>query len=100
MKGFMDIYSSSIQKSLTRVDKTRFLQHFSRSMAETSLNSRQIKVLGKLLEAYPEGFTGGLTNRKYVSMTKTSSETAKRDLRDLLEKQMIQKGNAEGRSTY
>jgi Fic family protein len=100
MKGFMDIYFSSIQKSLTIADKTRFLQHFYRSMAETSLNPRQIKVLGKMLEAYPEEFAGGLTNRKYVSMTNTSSETAKRDLRDLLEKKMIQKGDAEGRSTY
>jgi len=53
-----------------------------------------------MLEAYTEEFAGGLTNRKYVSMTNTSSETAKRDLRDLLEKKMIQKGDAEGRSTY
>lgn len=97
---FLGIYSSSIKNSLTLVEKTQFLQHFYRHMAEAALNPRQIKVMGKLLEAYPEEFAGGLTNRKYVSMTKTTPETAKRDLKGLLEKQMTLKGDAQGRSTF
>ena len=52
----------------------------------------------KLAEKFPEGFQGGLTNKKYVSITKSSSETAKRDLKDLLEKKIITKNQGGGRS--
>ena len=51
-----------------------------------------------MLEAWPDGFEGGITNKKYVSMTKTSSETAKRDLRDLVEKQVLIPNEGRGRS--
>ena len=47
------------------------------------LNERQRKVLKKMLESEPEGFVGGMTNKKYVSITGTSRESAKRDLMDL-----------------
>ncbi len=53
----------------------------------------------KLLEYYPDGFTGGLTNKKYVAMTKTSPETAKRDLKDMLNKGIILSNKAGGRSS-
>ena len=53
-----------------------------------------------MIHAYPEGFLGGITNRKYVAITGTSSETAKRDLRNLLSKELLRKGDAAGRSTY
>ncbi len=97
---FLNIYSESILDSLTLVEKSQFLQSFYRSMAGMSLNTRQVKVMGRLLEAYPENFAGGLTNKKYVSITKTSAETAKRDLKDLLYKQLICRGDARGRSTF
>ena len=48
----------------------------------------------------PDGLTGGLTNRKYVSMTKTSPATAKRDLQDLERSGILIRGDARGRSTY
>ncbi|MDF1567131.1 MAG: hypothetical protein RQ801_12530 [Spirochaetaceae bacterium] len=54
----------------------------------------------KMIDAYPEGFAGGLTNRKYVAITGVISETVKRDLRDLVIKGVLRKGDAEGRSTY
>ncbi len=49
------------------------------------------------IEAEPEGFSGGLTNRKYVSMTKASRETAKRDLADLEKKGLIRRNPGKGR---
>jgi Fic family protein len=54
--------------------------------AHATLNERQKKALNVLLDAGPEGFVGGMTNRKYASLAKTSAPTAQRDLADLVEK--------------
>jgi Fic family protein len=53
------------------------------------LNDRQLKVIRRMLEEGPEGFTGGMNATKYGSVTKTSKATATRDLQDLLEKGII-----------
>ena len=64
---------------------------------KTNINARQKKVLLKIFEFGISGFEGGMTSKKYVSITKTSRATATRDLQDLLEKNIvIQKG--EGRN--
>lgn len=49
------------------------------------LNDRQRKALNLMLDAGPEGFVGGMTNRKYAHLTKASPATAQRDLADLVE---------------
>jgi Fic family protein len=54
--------------------------------AEVTLNERQKKALNVLLDAGPQGFVGGMTNKKYASLTRTSPATAQRDLADLVEK--------------
>lgn len=79
----------------TAVRVARFWQRASR----LTLTARQIKVLSRLLEAGPGGFQGGLTTRKYVGMTKTSRATAKREIADLVEKKLLLRGSAGGRST-
>lgn len=65
----------------------------------TVLNERQRKALNRLLDAGPEGFEGGMTTRKYASLTKTSRATAYRELADLVEKGCIRPLGAGGRST-
>ena len=50
------------------------------------LNERQRKVLNRLLDAGPEGFAGGINNRKYMGLTRTSRATAWRELSDLVDK--------------
>jgi Fic family protein len=65
--------------------KARFwLQH-----ASNQLNARQIKALNRMLDAGPDGFDGGMTNKKYASLTKASPATAQRDLSDLVEKKCL-----------
>jgi len=54
--------------------------------AHMTLNERQKKALNVLLDAGPEGFVGGMTNKKYASLAKTSPATAQRDLAELVEK--------------
>ena len=49
-----------------------------------SLTDRQRKALNVMLDAAPPGFIGGMTNRKYAHITKTSPATAQRDLADLV----------------
>lgn len=51
-----------------------------------SINPRQEKVLLRMFTEGPEGFLGGLSAEKYISITKVSRATATRDLADLVEK--------------
>jgi len=48
------------------------------------LNIRQMKVILKMLES-PDGFKGGMSAKKYISISKTSKATATRDLQHLTE---------------
>lgn len=50
--------------------------------AGTPLNERQRKVLNRMLDT--PGFEGGMTNRKYAGLTRSSPATAQRDLADLV----------------
>ncbi|MBV5330470.1 MAG: hypothetical protein JZU65_23020, partial [Chlorobium sp.] len=43
------------------------------------------KVINRLLDEEPEGFVGGLTTKKYASMTHASRATAFRELDQLME---------------
>ncbi len=65
--------------------------------AAASLSVRQRKVLGKLVEAGPGGFEGGLTTRKYVGMTGASRATAFRELAAMAELGFLRQSGA-GRS--
>lgn len=96
---FLDMYVKSIDHSKGLIEKTFFIAKFYKLYADKDLNVRQWKVLKKLLEQFPKDFVGGLTNKKYVAMTGTSSETAKRDLKELLEKGAILMNEGKGRST-
>lgn len=71
--------------------KARFWE----SVAGQPLNERQRKVIDRLLD----GFEGKLTNAKWVAITKTSSDTALRDISDLIQRGILVKDPAGGRST-
>jgi Fic family protein len=62
---------------------------------QTNLNDRQRLMLNKLLD----GFDGKLTSSKWAKIAKTSSDTALRDIQDLIEKGILQKEAGGGRST-
>ena len=74
--------------------KTKFFDHYGQQ-----LNSRQLKVIRRILKEGLKGFEGGMTVRKYISITSTSKATATRDLQALVEKKVfIPYGG--GRSTH
>jgi Fic family protein len=68
------------------------------NLSGVSINPRQNKVLRQLSESGKDGFQGFLTNSKYRNIAKTTRETAKRDLADLLMKGIIQREPGGGRS--
>lgn len=96
---FLLMYLRSIDTSCRLIEGSIFRNAFFKKLVGLDINERQKKVLEKLLEPYPEDFAGGLTNKKYVAITKISPETAKRDIRDLLVKGILRKNEAKGRST-
>lgn len=51
---------------------------------EHQMNERQIRVVQRMFEEGPDGFEGGMSARKYISITKVSKATATRDLQGLL----------------
>ncbi|MBU3714681.1 MAG: Fic family protein [Ferruginibacter sp.] len=60
----------------------------------TPINERQRMMLNKLFD----GFEGKLQTSKWAKITKTSTDTALRDIKDLIEKGILQQTNEGGRS--
>lgn len=52
-------------------------------MKEAKISMRQEKALRRMLDEGPRGFAGGMTARKYSSLTRVSKATATRDLSEL-----------------
>jgi Fic family protein len=71
--------------------KTRFWD----SHASASLNDRQRMMINRLLD----GFEGKLTTSKWAALAKCSQDTALRDIDDLIERGILVKAPAGGRST-
>lgn len=61
----------------------------------TPVNERQRMMINKLFD----GFEGKLKTSKWAKMTKTSTDTALRDITDLIEKGILQRTDEGGRST-
>jgi Fic family protein len=60
-----------------------------------SLNERQRSVLNRMLD----GFEGKLTTSKWAKLTKSSQDTATRDIQDLVKKGILERSAEGGRST-
>lgn len=75
------------------LQKAKFFDRF-RSL----INERQLKAIQKMMDAGPEGFTGGMSASKYMAITKAPKSTATRDLQYLLEKGVF-RAEGGGRST-
>jgi len=74
--------------------KTRLLDRF-----RGRLNERQTQILRRMLEEGPKGFEGGMSAKKYMSITGAPKATATRDLQDLTKKGIFVPTGS-GRSTH
>jgi len=68
---------------------------FWKAHAGESFNDRQRSMINRLLD----GFAGKLTSSKWAKLAKCSQDTALRDISDLLDRQILIKEEAGGRST-
>ncbi len=73
--------------------KTQFFDLY-----KSKMNKRQLKVINKMFDAGKDGFEGGMTAKKYISISKTTKSTATRDLQELVELGVLVQ-NLAGRST-
>jgi len=91
---FIDCLDRAFDRAESILTNVMRKARFWDSMVGQSLNDRQQKVLNRVLN----GFEGKLTNAKWAAMTKTSSDTALRDINDLVRRGILQKDSAGGRS--
>ena len=73
------------------IDKARYWE----KVRDVSLNERQRLVITRLLE----GFEGKLTTSKWATLTKSSKDTALRDIQQLVDRGVLVRNAAGGRST-
>ncbi|MGS2761845.1 hypothetical protein [Sinomicrobium sp. M5D2P9] len=66
---------------------------------KAEFNERQLRVILKMLDRGIDGFKGGMTAKKYMSITRTSKATATRDLQRLVKMGALLSGGA-GRAVY
>lgn len=98
LKYFVDITLTAQTDAKLMIDFTLKKVKFFDSHKEL-LNNRQLKVLQKMFSFGPDGFVGGMTAKKYMSITKTSKATSTRDLQEL-EKMKILVAMGGGRSVH
>ncbi|SPJ15032.1 conserved hypothetical protein [Syntrophobacter sp. SbD2] len=95
LEWFLDCLNRTfdgVEETLAAVfEKARFWE----SCAALPLNERQRLNLNKLLD----GFEGKLTSSKWAKLAKCSQDTALRDIQDLVERGILAKDPAGGRST-
>jgi Fic family protein len=85
LRWFLLQVAAAAQTSEGTVRQVMRKARFWLTHAAKALNERQKKGLNAMLDAGPEGFTGGMTNKKYAHLAKTSPATAQRDLAQLVE---------------
>jgi len=99
IEWFLGCMNRAILSSNSLLEKIMAKAKFWKAFAQIRLNDRQTKVINRLLDLGPEGFSGGLKNKKYMGMAHTSRATAQRELSDLVRKGILIKLPGGGRSS-
>ncbi len=92
---FLKCLFHSLESANIVLKKVLFKHEFLNTHANTPMNKRQSQMVQKLLV----GFEGALTSTKWAKINKCSQDTALRDIQDLVDKKVLQKEGAGGRST-
>lgn len=98
LRWFLRTFESACKDSLVIVDEAVERGQYWAKFHAADLSGNQRKAVAKLLDAGKGGFEGGMTPRKFASLTHTSAATATRELSDLVSKGMLVRMGA-GRST-
>jgi Fic family protein len=95
IKWFLQCLINALKSTDEVLVKVLFKGSFWQLHSKTLINERQKKLINKLLD----GFDGKLTSSKWAKIAKCSKDTAIRDINDLIEKEILRKEEAGGRST-
>lgn len=95
IQWFLNCLINVLKSTDAVLNRILYKSDFWNRHAKTDLNERQIKLLNKLLD----GFEGKLTSSKWAKIAKSSKDTAIRDINDLINKDILKKEDAGGRST-
>jgi Fic family protein len=92
---FLDCLDKAIKGAHATLSDVLAKARFWERVAGTPINERQRMMLNRLLD----GFEGKLTTSKYAKLAKTSNDTALRDILSLVERGILVRCSAGGRST-
>lgn len=92
---FLETLDHAFGAAQATLDAVLAKARFWRRWAGTPLNERQVRVLNRLLD----GLDGQLTSRKWAAIAKCSTDTALRDITQLLAIGVLRRLDAGGRST-
>lgn len=95
LQWFLATLLAALESAQAVLDAVLVKARFWQCWATLALNERQVKLLNKLLD----GFEGKLTSGKWAVIAKCSSDTALRDINELLAAGVLRKSAAGGRST-
>jgi len=95
MDWFLGCLHCAIDGAETTLGSVLAKARFWDSLRDLGVNERQRKVLNRLLD----GFEGKLTTSKWAKLTKSSHDTALRDISALLERGVLVRNPGSGRST-
>ena len=96
IKWFLGCLQRAITASDTTLESVLAKAKFWKNHAAQPFNDRQRSMLNRLLDG---GFEGKLTSSKWAKLGKCSQDTALRDITDLVERGILLKDDAGGRST-
>lgn len=94
LEWFLHCLKNAMQATEETTKKILLKTEFWILHEHTSINERQRLMLNKLLD----GFEGKLQTSKWAKITKTSTDTGLRDIKDLVEKGILKKTNEGGRN--
>jgi Fic family protein len=95
IEWFLTCLMNSLKETDTILAKVLHKHYFWLENNHLIFNERQKSILNKLLD----GFEGKLTSSKWAKINKCSADTALRDIQDLINKEILRKELAGGRST-
>jgi len=95
IKWFLNCLINALESTDSILSQVLFKADFWSTHSKTILNERQTKLINRLLD----GFEGKLTSSKWAKIAKCSKDTAIRDINDLINKKILRKEAAGGRST-
>jgi Fic family protein len=95
LNWFLHCLRNSLMETENTLQKILLKTEFWKMHEKTEFNERQRLVLNKLFD----GFDGKLKSSKWAKIAKCSPDTALRDIKDLIEKKILQQEQQGGRST-